>query len=340
MKGTRLLLAIILLCPAFSARLSGQEKPAAGLTIGFYNIENLFDTIDDPAKSDEDFLPGARVSWNSVRYQEKLSHMARAVAAIGGNELPAVVGLAEVENLAVLNELVKTPPLDRGGYKAILVEGSDPRGIDVALIYREGVVRCTGYNSHPSAGSFKTRSLLYVQLTDSRKDVFHVFVNHWKSRSGGAAETEPQRLENARFLRKRIDSLQAVNPGAKIIIMGDLNDEPSNRSVEEVLGARPASGKTVSSGLYNLMYDLYRAGEGTLYYKDWDLFDQLIVTGNLLSPPRGKGPKVRDARGFILKADWLLYQNRDGVMVPNRTAGSREYFGGYSDHLPVYLVID
>ncbi len=329
----------ILLITCLSLNLPAQKSKDSQFKIVFYNIENLFDTIDDPNKSDESFLPTAKVSWTSERFTQKINSISKVIVAIDSNNLPAVVGFAEVENIAVLNDLITKTALQKGNYQPILVEGSDPRGIDVALIFRKNVMRYISHASFPSASSFQTRSVLYVKLADAKKDTFHLFVNHWKSRSGGAAETESKRLENAATLKHLTDSLLSRNPGANIVLMGDFNDEPANKSLAEILAARKPESKVSGTQLYNLMYERFEAGEGTLYYKDWDVFDQFIVSGNLLNKKPGKGAVVLPPYAFIFKPDWLLYKNRAGVMVPNRTAGSSEYFGGYSDHLPVYMVV-
>lgn len=336
----RYLFIIFLLITGFILDLPAQKDHARQFKIAFYNTENCFDTIDDPGKSDEDFLPGSKVAWTSERYTHKLNNIARALVSIDSNDLPAVVGLAEIENIQVLNDLISKTSLRTGNYQAILDEGSDPRGIDVALVFRKNVMKYLGHRSFPSAESFKTRTVLYVQLQDARKDTFHIFVNHWKSRSGGAAETKKQRIENAAALKKLTDSLLTLHPRANLVIMGDFNDEPDNKSLSEILGARKPEKKIVSPGLYNLMFERFQNGEGTLYYKDWDLFDQLIVSGNLLQKKRGKGPVIRAPYAYIFKPEWLLYKNKAGEMVPDRTAGSREYFGGFSDHLPVYLIVE
>jgi predicted extracellular nuclease len=323
----------------FMVSLPAQKSKGYQFKIAFYNTENLFDTIDDPEKSDEDFLPTSKVAWNSERYIHKLNNIARAVIAIDSINLPAVVGLAEVENIMVLNDLITKTQLLKGDYQAILEEGSDPRGIDVALIYRRSVMKHIGHNSFPSAQSFDTRSVLYVRLKDARKDTFHLFVNHWKSRSGGADETESQRIENAKTLKHLTDSLLARNPKAKIVIMGDFNDEPNNKSLSEMLGAGKPVNRPSPTRLYNLMYNRFLKGEGTLYYKDWDMFDQFIVSGNLLVNKPGKGVAILAPYSYIFKPDWLLYKNSTGEKVPNRTASSKEYFRGYSDHLPVYIIV-
>jgi predicted extracellular nuclease len=332
------ILIVLFFCSIFATSLA-QKGQSGQFKIAFYNTENSFDTIDDPNKSDEDFLPGSKVAWNSERYYHKLNNIARALGSIDSINLPAIIGLAEVENITVLNDLINKTSLKRGHYQAILEEGSDPRGIDVGLIFRKDVVKYISHHSFASAQSFKTRAVLYVCLADAKKDTFHIFVNHWKSRTGGATETEPQRIENATNLRHLTDSLQLRKPKANIVILGDLNDEPANKSIGEVLGAIAPGKKAGTGGLYNLMYDRFQKGEGTLYYKDWDLFDQIIVSGNLLGKKTGKGPVILSPYAYIFKPEWLLYKSRNGDMVPNRTAGSKEYFGGFSDHLPVYTIV-
>jgi predicted extracellular nuclease len=321
--------------------LSGQAQRSRGtqFKIAFYNTENLFDTIDDPAKSDEDFLPTSKVAWNSERYLHKINNIARVLIAIDSVNLPAVVGLAEVENIGVLDDLISKTLLGKGNYRAILEEGSDPRGIDVALLYRNDVMKYIGHKAFPSATSFKTRMVLYVKLADVKKDTFHFFVNHWKSRSGGTTETESQRLENATTLKHLLDSVLTKNPNANVVIMGDFNDEPGNKSLAEILGAARPDKKATPGRFYNLLYDQFLQGEGTIYYKDWDIFDQIIVSGNLLVKKR-KGAYILPPYCYIFKSDWMLYKNKNGEMVPNRTAGSKEYFGGFSDHLPVYTVVN
>ncbi len=325
---------------AIISPVAAQKGQGGQFKFAFYNTENSFDTINDPTINDEDFLPTSKIPWTSERYWHKLNNIARVVTAIDSTNLPAVVGFAEVENISVLNDLTTKTKLKDKGYQCILEEGNDPRGIDVGMIFRKNVLKYIGHSAFPSAQSFKTRSILYVRLADAKKDTFHIFVNHWKSRTGGASETEPQRLENARTLKHHTDSLLASNPRAKIIIMGDFNDEPDNKSLNDVLGAQKTDKKPTSTGLYNLMYERFLKGEGTLYYKDWDLFDQFVVTGNLLGKKPGKGAVIMQPYAYIFKPDWLLYKNKTGEMVPNRTAGSKEYFGGFSDHLPVYIVVN
>ncbi len=323
----------------FHLTCAAQKKSLNQFKVAFYNTENLFDTIDDPTKSDNDFLPSSKVAWTTERYYHKIHNIARVLVAIDSTNLPAVIGLAEVENMTVLADLIAQTRLRSGNYQAILEEGADPRGIDVALIFRKDVLNLSAHKAFPSAKAFKTRSILYVKLADKKNNSYHFFVNHWKSRQGGAEETAAQRAENATLLRHLTDSICLMDAKACIVVMGDLNDEPRDKSISEILGALEPSGKPLPCSLYNLLYAPYLKGEGTLYYKDWDVFDQIIVSGNLLISKRGKGPCIVAPYAYIFKQDWMLYANKSGVKIPNRTAGSKEYFGGFSDHLPVYTTI-
>lgn len=336
MKSFPLFLIFLIVCSLVGYSQTQDSKP---FKIVFYNTENIFDTIDDPTRNDEDFLPGSKVAWTAERYRHKLHQIARVLSAIDSANLPAVIGLAEIENKTVLEDLIRMPELQQGGYQPILVEGHDPRGIDVAALYRPGILSLAGYKSLPSAASFHTRSVLYIKIFNARSDTFHVFINHWKSREGSAEKTEPKRVENATLLKHYVDSVQHSDPQARIILMGDFNDEPVNKSISEVLKAQKVEKRIKPANLYNLTYERYLKGEGTLFYKDWDLFDQIIVTGNLLTGKR-HNPVIHPPYAFIFKMEWMLYKNKSGQMIPNRTAGSKEYYGGFSDHLPVYTVVE
>ncbi|MEI7660869.1 MAG: endonuclease/exonuclease/phosphatase family protein [Bacteroidota bacterium] len=332
---------IIALILGLQVNTHAQKTTGNKFKIAFYNTENLFDTIDDPNKNDNDFLPGSKVAWTSQRYNLKVQHIAKVLVAIDSINLPAVIGMAEIENIGVLNDLVNTPPLLKGKYKTILEEGPDPRGIDVALIYRSDILHYISHRAFPAAQTFNTRSILFVRLADSKKDTFNIFVNHWKSREGNGNETESKRMENAGSLKHLTDSLFARNPKANIVIMGDFNDEPGDKSLSEKLGALKPDQKIMPASLYNLMYLRFLNGEGTLYYKDWDMFDQVIVSGHLLPDVKhGKGAVILPPYSSIFKQEWMLYKNKAGDLVPNRTASSKDYFGGYSDHLPVYVTVN
>jgi len=330
---------------AFAVQLaSGQadQKNPSGKTfrIAFYNVENLFDTIDDPEINDADFLPGARIPWTAERYEVKLSHLAEVIHALSEPQAMAVMGLCEVENKLVLEELVRSPQIIPYRYQVIHHDSPDERGIDNAMLYDAGQFQPLAIRNIPvilpGQPEDLTRDILYVKGL-SRKvksDTLHIFINHWPSRSEGKEISEPKRIRAAETLKTMTDSLFSRNPLALILIMGDFNDEPSDKSLTEGLMALPPSETPAGKELYNLMDPLYRQGKGTLYYKDWDLFDQIIISGSFWN--KEKGVVYSGKEGNIFEADWLLFKTAEGISRPNRTA-AKEYYGGYSDHLPVYI---
>jgi len=318
---------------------SAQNPQTNEFKVVFYNVENLYDTIDDPHTNDNEYLPTSKVAWTEERMNKKIRNIGNVLFSIDSINLPAVIGLAEVENKPVMEALITRTRLREGNYKAILEEGTDPRGIDVGLLFRSEVLQYISHKAIPSTKSFRSRFILYVKLRDVKKDTFHIFVNHWKSRQGGASETEPKRIESAEILRQFVDSLLVRHPGSNIIIIGDFNDEPGNISIAVTLGAKKPGRRPAKGCLYDLLWNPFVNGEGTLFYKDWDVFDQCIVSGNLLLKKRGKGPVILSPYALIYKKDWMLTRNKRGEMVPDRTSSTKEYFGGYSDHLPVYTII-
>jgi len=320
----------------------GTRNPEHGTTfrIAFYNVENLFDTIDDPEIDDADFLPGARIPWTSERYEVKLDRLSQVLGDLSKPKPAALIGLCEVENKAVLNDLLKSPSIVTYQYRFVHRESPDERGIDNALVYdpfqfQPVFVRNIFVDLQADPEDL-TRDILYVKgfCKRSKGDTLHVFVNHWPSRSEGQEASEPKRLRAAEVLKKVTDSIMAANPQEIIVIMGDLNDEPSNKSVAKVLKALPPAENPETNKLYNLMEPLYREGKGTLYYKNWDLFDQIIISGNAWN--KKKGLAYSGKQGNIFSPEYLLFTNKEGVSRPNRTA-AKDYYGGYSDHLPVFV---
>jgi len=222
-------------------------------TVVSYNVENLFDTIDDPKIPDEEFLPESEKKWDNERYQKKLSDLVRVISEVNPKELPEMVGLVEIENHAVLDDLIRTGEFKDQGYAIIHEESPDYRGIDVALIYRKDAFTEIMHETlpvvFPDDPQFKTRDILYV-TGKIRNRTIHVFVNHWPSRIGGDEKTEPKRVLAASVLKAKVDQILAADPKARIVIMGDMNDEPVNKSLNETLGAQsPGSG----AKLVNLM---------------------------------------------------------------------------------------
>lgn len=308
--------------------------------IAFYNVENLFDTIDDPKIDDAEFLPGARIPWTSERYEVKLNHLADVIKALSTPQPIAVMGLCEVENKTVLDELVNSPGLIPFRYKVIHRESQDERGIDNALIFDPMQFQPLAVYSIPvklkDDENDHTRDILYVKGMHPKikTDTLHIFVNHWPSRYGGQEVSEPKRMVAAETLKRVTDSLFTRNPQTLVVIIGDLNDEPSDKSLVNGLKAEAPAESPAKNKLYNLMDPLYKQGKGTLWYKDWDLFDQVIISGYFWN--KGKGIYLTEKEGEIFDAEWLMYTPNEGEPRPNRTA-AKDYYGGYSDHLPVYV---
>lgn len=327
------------LFPGFDDRPRGAE----GIRIASYNVENLFDTKHDSLKSDYDFTPDGNYHWTNYRYWQKQNKIAKVITSIGGWEPPAIVGLYEVENLHVLLNLVNNTSLEPLRYRIIHHESPDRRGIDVAMIYRPEKVEIIEERAFPIRFPFdtngRTRDILYVKARILYSDTIIMFFNHWPSRYGGQFATEPKRIFVAKMLKKMTDSIEKANPCAKVMILGDLNDFPSDLSLVEGLQVKPPSAYT-RKGLIDLMIPMQAAGQGTHYYKgetggEWNMLDHIIVSRSLLWDC--SGAFVKDNKAYIFKPNFLLETNADNVLVPYRTYLGMRYNGGFADHLPVYV---
>ena len=320
-----------------------QGKKGKIITIGFYNLENLFDTIDDPATDDQEFTPSGSGKWNSVRYKEKLQHLAEAISLIGSEQspdAPVMVGLAEAENRQVVEDLISTPPLKSTGYKVVHYDSPDKRGIDVALIYNPSVFKVSGSKSNSlkivDKPDFYTRDILLVTGTLEGQSLA-ILVNHWPSRSKGEKESAPLRNAAAGLCRALYDSIQKVQPGTGVIILGDFNDDPVNESLMEHLKTVVNPDSLKKGDLFNPMWTLFKQGEGSLAYKGkWNLFDQVIVSSSLME-------KVKKRYSFykagVMKSKLLLEQEGQYAGYPFRSYAGNTYLGGYSDHLPAYVYL-
>jgi len=336
---TKYLFLVYILCSTFF--VDAQISKPSDFKIVFYNLENLFDIKDDTSKWDEQFLPEGDKHWTYWKYQTKQKNLAKVIAAAGGWQDAALVGVCEIENAFVLEELTTKSPLKKLNYKFIHKESPDRRGIDVALLYQEEQFIPLFYKhiqiDFPFAPQSKTRDILYVKGLTPNKDTLHIFVNHWPSRWGGQMKTEPKRIYVAQTLRKEVDSLfqNTVNPN--IVIIGDFNDTPSDQSVIKYLKAQAPSKKIQKKQLYNLMYPLSLSHEGTHpYHGHWAVLDHIIVSSALLD----KSNKIytTTTSAYPFKADFLLEEDtKYGGIKTNRSYIGFKYNGGYSDHLPVIL---
>lgn len=327
------LLFILLLGPWCSYAQRSSE-----VSIVFYNVENLFDTIDQPDIDDQEYTPTGKKQWNSERYTAKLDNLSKVLAASAGSSLPALIGLCEVENEAVAKDLMHNKLLRKGKYRVIHEDSPDQRGIDVALAYRKKQFRYIRHEmipvALPSDAERPTRDILHVVGMLARKDTIHLFINHWPSRYGGAEKSEPKRIAAARTLRQRVDTILKSSPTAKILIMGDFNDYPSNSSIAETLNAKSPTNAHPTS-LINLAAPAQQSGQGSHAYRgEWGMLDQIIISVGLQSATTGASTQPEDF--FIVKEPWMLYVNpKNGEEKPNRTYGGNAYYGGFSDHLPV-----
>ena len=334
MKKSVLIFLVAILALSCSKEKKMQRR---NMTVVFYNVENLFDLQDEPEKWDEEFTPAGEKKWDQKRYDKKLHDLARVLTAVNEDELPEIVGLCEVENKKVLQDLIGSGELANGKYSIVHNESPDFRGIDCALIYRPAEFKVL--YQFPVTIRFKddpdytTRDILYVKGRTKNREKFHIFVNHWPSRIGGLEKTEPNRVEVASVLKSKIDSIYQTDANAKIIVMGDMNDEPNNKSLLQTLGAK--SPENESARLVNLMFPLDNENKGTYNYRgNWNMIDNMVVSKSLLD---NKGFQVIENSASIFRKDWMEYKNNEGKISPNRTYGGPNYYGGISDHFPVYF---
>lgn len=318
----------------------GQYRIAA---IGFYNLENLFDTVNDTTINDEDFLPTGANLWTPDKYREKQTNMAKVIAEIAAEKTPdglALLGVAEIENRFVLEDLVKEPALASRHYQIVHYDSPDERGIDVGLLYNPKYFKVTASKVLPvliimdNQERQFTRDVLLVSGMFDGEPV-HVMVNHWPSRRGGEKASEPWRVAAAMVCKKAADSLLLADPQAKFVIMGDLNDDPSNNSVKEVLRGKKEKEEVRKGDTFNPFYNLYKKGLGTLAYRDaWSLFDQIILSPAWIQPESG-GYQFFQAN--VHGPNYLRQQSGQFKGYPYRTFVGTEYRGGYSDHFPTYF---
>jgi endonuclease/exonuclease/phosphatase family metal-dependent hydrolase len=295
----------------------------------FYNVENLFDTYDDPDKNDNEFLPDGIMRGTTGRYYRHLRKTAQVISAIGEWGTPAVCGLCEVENDTVLVHLLNRTPLKEQHYSYSITTGNDPRGINNALLYQRDKFKYLGHSSEriPFADKRKrSRDILHVRGELINGERLDIFVCHFPSRSGGEKETESDRLDAARFLRKLCDSVHKTNNNANILVMGDFNDNPYDKNIQVIL-----KGSETRYNLINLFGDPKKLNfHGTHKFQgEWSQLDQMMISRNWNNYLKEDSPR-------IFAPDFLLTKkNNRGEQSPLRKYAGKIYKGGYSDHLPI-----
>ncbi len=348
-RRTILLTIAVAMLAVFS--VNGQQAPQQRpYTVMFYNLENLFDTINDPDVHDEEFTPKGAKNWNGTKYWKKQSNIAKVLYDLSRTvgDYPAVIGVSEVENRNVLEDIVIAEKLQKAGYQIVHYDSPDARGVDVAFLYRPSRFKLEGSFPHKTVveglPNFRTRDIVTMWGTIDGEPFFFM-VNHWPSRLGGQAASEFKRCAAAARVRQIADSVLAENPATKIVIMGDMNDDPSDKSMTESLGASKTKIKELQKGdLYNPFLEMHRKGKGTLAYQDaWNLFDNMVVSENLVTDPKGKLRLMKDSQGKfygnIFRASYLFQKEGQYKGYPLRTFVGNNFQNGYSDHLPVYLLI-
>ena len=338
---------LALLLAAFWAR--AQQRQYGVYAVGFYNLENLFDTLHDAGKNDYDFLPDGSYRWNKLRYEHKLANMSRVLLDMGTDKLPgigaSIIGVSEVENSRALDDLVAQPAMKERGFKYIHIEGPDKRGVDCALIYNPRFFKPEKYFLQPYVyengdTEHTTRGFLTVQGTLAG-DPLTVIVCHWPSR---AAEGK-FRDWGGKQVRHLTDSIRRADKHTGIIVMGDMNDDPDNTSMAKYLGAKRKMKDVGDGDFYNPWWDVLRSkGQGTLTFQGaWNLFDQIVMSRNLIDAKGKKDYRHLKLWNYhIFRRDYLIQQDGKYKGSPLRTHAGGVWLDGYSDHLPTvtYFVME
>lgn len=334
MKELNKVFLLLLIFASF--QLYGQEQSR----FMFYNAENLFDIYNDSIKNDDEFTPQGEKYWNSKKYNEKLYNIYKVIAAVGEWNPPDIIGLCEIENRLVLEELIKFTPLSKLNYEIIHFESPDQRGIDVALFYNSKNYSVIESRPIPVVIDGRpTRDILHAKLQYKKSDTIHFFINHWPSRWGGQINSEPRRIAAAEILRQTVDSIYTLDEKANIIIAGDLNDYPTDKSIIEVLKAKSSFEKILNNELYNVSYYLQEEKDqwSHKYREEQGILDQIIVSGSLLN---SKETFVDLDHSGVFKAPFLIEKDESNFGEKTfRTYIGFKYNGGFSDHLPVFIDI-
>ncbi|PHS53334.1 MAG: endonuclease [Lutibacter sp.] len=316
-------------------------------TIAFYNLENLFDTINDPTKNDE-ASPIMRIKGNRTAiYQKKLNNMAKVLSEIGVQEAkntPIIIGVSEIENRSVLEDLIQTSYLKDKNYGIIQYDSPDLRGIDVALLYQENQFKPIHHETfelrlwdEKGIRIYTRDQLLVSGYLDN--ELIHIIVNHWPSRRGGEEKSRFKREKAAYLNTQIIEKIKLRDPNPKIIIMGDLNDDPTNSSLKTVLKTKAIKASVKTGDIFNPMEEMFRRGQNTLVYRDnINLFDQIMITSALLTTTRDYST-FKMYKTKIFNPQYLTTQTGKYKGYPFRSFSGNNFIGGYSDHYPVYMYL-
>lgn len=331
----------------WSNNIQAEQKDTLIFRVMFYNTENLFDTKHDSLKNDTEYLPEATRHWTQTRYMHKLNNIARAIISTGAWNMPALVGLCEIENDHVLQGLTRYSPLRKAGYRYVMTHSKDIRGIDVALLYRRELFQLLTHQSlHvplPKGQNNPTRDILHVSGRLLTLDTLDIFICHFPSRRNGKKASEPYRMNAAYVVRKTIDSLLQIRQYPQILLMGDFNDTPQSRPIRQALQVQTPPTDTDSHSLHaHTLYHLFarqasiKKKIGTYkYHGRWEWLDHIIVSGNLLRP--NASLMTNENHTHITQDPYLLSPDEKyGGQQPFRTYYGMKYLGGYSDHLPVW----
>ncbi len=342
------IVAVLLLQNILYSQELKKGKEYNVVCVAFYNLENLYDTIIDPDPNktlQDDFTPNGDKKFTSERYQQKLTNMAKVISELGTESQPdgpAILGVCEIENRQVLEDLVDMPSIRSRNYKIVHYDSPDRRGVDVALLYQEKYFTYQSSKSFtlkdPSDSSFFTRDQLLVSGKIGNES-FHFMVAHWPSRRGGEKRSRPNRILAAELGLKVMDSIRKSDPAGKVIYMGDLNDDPISYSLKNVIRAEGEITQVEQGEFYNPMEKLYHQGIGTLAYKDnWNLFDQFICTSTLV-PRDNDFSHYKYYKAKVFNAPYLKGSSGNFAGYPFRTYVGSTWQGGYSDHFPVYMYL-
>ena len=346
MKLRRILGLALIAVMALTAAPNTNAQATQRFGIAYYNLENLFDTIpNNPMGRDDEFTPNGKNQWGSKKYWNKINNLATAISKMADSKTglpPAFIGVSEIENESVLKDLVKAEPIKRWMLQICHHDSPDRRGIDVGLLYNPRVFRVLNVTNHrltiPNYESFRTRDPMCVTGILAG-DTISVIVNHWPSRLGGQEQSSYLREAAAKLNKDIADSIWAIRPNQGVIIMGDLNDDPQDKSCSKVLGAKKDIKNVEPHGFYNPWWKKLDDGIGTLAYKgSWNLFDQIMVSGTLLKEHSGAA-KLHFLSSKVLNFEFLKDTNGQRQGYPLRTHSGGVWLNGYSDHFPVEIFI-